>query len=72
MSAEVWRNDRDDPRDRFPARKSRSTRKSSRQVRSSDTRQAKAAEMSFDEQKTLTATKEDLEQNTTDTRAVMQ
>ena len=34
--------------------------------------QAKAAEMSSDEQKTFTATKEDLEQNTTDILVVMQ
>ena len=34
--------------------------------------QAKAAEMSFDEQMTFTATKEDLEQNTTDIPVVMQ
>ena len=33
---------------------------------------AKAAEMSFDEQKTFTATKEDLEQSTTDVLEVMQ
>ena len=34
--------------------------------------QAKAAEMSFEEQKTFTATKEDLELNTTDIPVVMQ
>ena len=34
--------------------------------------QTKAAEMSFDDKKTFTATKEGLEQNTTDTLVVMQ
>ena len=34
--------------------------------------QTKEAEMSFDDKKTFTATKEDLEQNTTDTLVVMQ